>query len=650
MMPGAPRSLLFVVLAGVAFGLLLFAPRRALADERDLQVAIVVGNNRSPSLERAELRYADDDAAKYAALIGSAYGAGHVELLVRLDADSSRLFPLQTSAAHPPTRAELDAAIARVAARAAEAKARGSSVVFTFVFAGHGDVEDGRGFVELEDGRFFREDLEAMITKIPAKRVHVILDACNSVYMLAARKPGGTRFATPEDVEQSMRARMDHVGTFLSTSADSQVYEWSQIESGVFSHVVRSGLSGAADLNGDGRITYGELRAFARIASGGIPNPRFRPRVYARGPGGRDDEVIFEPRAAPAERRLALTAGPERRVTVLDANEVPLVDVRLEAGFAPKVTLPATAKDDAGFTLVERENKSAERRTAIAQADDHSGLIARAEAAPGPVARSAARPFELLFSAPFGPRAVAQLPPEQASEEVYGVSSEDRERMARLLDAAAGFKHDERIMTGIIFGGLGMIVGGSGAYLLAQQSSAADPNAARTEGEVLLALGGVSAGFGAYKLLSASDMEARRDAFLAALHDRPEAFELAVRNAEAQLMKDADHQRTLREISSTVAIALGGVITAGGVIGVVSPPGAGTTPQEAANARSAFWLLVADGAFTATVGVGALFIHSEPERLWELWTHEPSRQAAPPPVQVEPFVGLGGGGIRGTFR
>jgi hypothetical protein len=222
--------------------------------------------------------------------------------------------------------------------------------------------------------------------------------------------------------------------------------------------------------------------------------------------------------------------------------------------------------------------------------------------------------------------------------------------MARLLDAAAGFKHDERVMSGFIFGGLGLIVGGSGAYLLAQQSTAADPNATRTEGEVLLALGGVGAGFGVYKLLSASDMEARRDAFLAALHDRPEAFELAVRNAEAQLMKDADQQRTLREMTSTVAIALGGLIAAGGVVGVVSPPGQGATPQQASNAHSAFWLLVADGAFTASVGVGALFIRSEPERLWELWTHEPSRQPAPPPVQIEPFVGLGGGGIRGTFR
>jgi hypothetical protein len=115
-------------------------------------------------------------------------------------------------------------------------------------------------------------------------------------------------------------------------------------------------------------------------------------------------------------------------------------------------------------------------------------------------------------------------------------------------------------------------------------------------------------------------------------------------------MEDAAHQRTLREVASTAAIALGGLMTAGGVVGVVSPPGQGMTPQQASEARSAFWLVVADVAFTAAVGVGALFIRSEPERLWELWTHEPSRLAPPPPVQVEPFVGLGGAGVRGTFR
>jgi len=42
------------------------------------------------------------------------------------------------------------------------------------------------------------------------------------------------------------------VGVFLSTSAESEVFGWSELQSGVFSHAVRSGLMGAADANHDG--------------------------------------------------------------------------------------------------------------------------------------------------------------------------------------------------------------------------------------------------------------------------------------------------------------------------------------------------------------------------------------------------------------
>jgi hypothetical protein len=135
-----------------AFAMTVLAPALARAAGPETRLAIVVGNNGSTTLGRAELRYADDDAAKYAALFASSSQEG-------------------------------------------------------------------------------------------------------DVYMLVARKPGGTKFTTPEEIERSMAARLAHVGTFVSTSADAQVYEWSRIESGVFSHSVRSGLSGAADLDGDGRIS-----------------------------------------------------------------------------------------------------------------------------------------------------------------------------------------------------------------------------------------------------------------------------------------------------------------------------------------------------------------------------------------------------------
>jgi hypothetical protein len=630
-------------------GAWLWSPS-ASADPGDVRLSIVVGNNGSATLERAELRYADDDAAKYATLLGST-STGKVELLTRFDADSARLFPSQVDAATPPTRAALDAAVARVAAQAKDASAAGKRVVFTFVFAGHGDVEQGRGFLELEDGRFFREDLEAMIATVPSTVTHVLLDSCNSVYMVASRKPGGTRFATPQDVEESMRARMANVGTFLSTSADAEVFEWSQIESGVFSHVVRSGLAGAADLNGDGRITYGELRAFARVAVEGIPNPRFRPRIYARGPGGRDDEVLFETRAAASDQKFSLAAGPERRVTMLDDNEVPLVDVRLERGFGATVVLPASGTQ--AFTLVEQEGQGPLRRTALAKADPGGVLIARADAPPSPAARGS-RSFELLFAAPFGPNAVAALPAEDAAKEVYGVSIEERERMRRLLEAAGGYKRDERIALGVIGTGLGVAFAGFGASLLATPEAAGSSrDGLNIEGGVFLGAGAFGLGYGLFNLLTTSSMEDRRDEFVAALHARPEAFDVAVRNAENQLSKEADAQRGLRKTMGYLSAGVGGLLVAVGVAAEVAANGE-SVPNAAADLRWAGGMGLAFGAGEIVLGLGMLAIRSEPERLWDLWSSEPSTVLAPRPnsqtsLRLRPMVGLGSLGLAGTF-
>ncbi|MDF2694746.1 MAG: hypothetical protein K0S65_3129, partial [Labilithrix sp.] len=170
----------FALAFAAALGTWMLAPSAARAADNETRLAIVIGNNGSATLGRSELRYADDDAAKYASLFASTSVEGNVELLTRFDADSTRLFPAQAKRSTPPTRASLNAAITRIGLLAEAAKKRGERVVFTFVFAGHGDVEDGRGFLELEDGRFFRDDLEAMLARIPATRAHVLLDACNS--------------------------------------------------------------------------------------------------------------------------------------------------------------------------------------------------------------------------------------------------------------------------------------------------------------------------------------------------------------------------------------------------------------------------------------------------------------------------------------
>lgn len=626
----------------IGFALAFFVSTSAWAKE--VRLAIVVGNNGSSTLGRAELRYADDDAAKYAALFSSTSDSADVELLSRFDGDTTRLFPSLAARAAAPTRAALDAAVGRIRARAEAARARGDHVVFTFVFAGHGDVEGGRGFLELEDGRFFREDLEALLTRIPATRAHVLLDACNSVYMLVARKPGGTRFTTPEEIQRSMEARLAHVGTFVSTSADAQVYEWSRIESGVFSHSVRSGLSGAADLDGDGRITYGELRAFVRIAAEGIPNARFRPRLFARGPGGSDDEVVFEPRAAGVSRELSLPAGAERRVTVLDEQEVPLIDVRLERGFGTKVYVPSSGRPDGGrsFTLVEHEDGEPARRLELVRGDD--GLRRSEDEGPTLAARDAGRPFELLFSRAYGPRAVAALPADSTSNsDVYGVTKEDRDRMRRLLDAAAENRRDLRIVEGT--GGLafGTTAVGIGVAAWLTPSDASDRRVKDIVGGSLIGVGAIGL-LSAAQLVTPSEMEKRRDAFIRAANGSPEAMNIAVRDAELELLDMAAIARRHRIAEGIVSLVFGALQIGGGITLAVT--------KDTPNMQ---WLaggLIASGIGSHATAIGRFAVRSEEERMMDLWQNErtarPHAPAASGPA-LSPRIGVGGLGLEGTF-
>src|SRR5581483_5812513 len=118
----------------------------------------------------------------------------------------------------PPTRGALEAESNRLARAISAARARGERTAFYFVFAGHGDVDNGRGYLELEDARIDGSFLEhRVVEQIPADTKHLLLDSCNSFFVVNPRKPGGRRWATPADMALGFSARHPEVGLFLST-------------------------------------------------------------------------------------------------------------------------------------------------------------------------------------------------------------------------------------------------------------------------------------------------------------------------------------------------------------------------------------------------------------------------------------------------
>src|SRR5262245_39639804 len=138
--------------------------------------ALIVTNNRSASLDRPDLQYADDDGARYHALFRSVASDENVLLLTRFDRGSQQTYAELAAMVRPPQMAELQTAVTKLRQHIERAQKAGHQTTFYFVFAGHGDVDHGKGFLELEDGKLDADFLEhQIIEKIPADVQHIVL-------------------------------------------------------------------------------------------------------------------------------------------------------------------------------------------------------------------------------------------------------------------------------------------------------------------------------------------------------------------------------------------------------------------------------------------------------------------------------------------
>ncbi|MBL8610273.1 MAG: caspase family protein, partial [Myxococcales bacterium] len=207
------------VTLALALALALGAGRaRADAPARPAKAtfALIVGANQSVDANLAPLKYADDDAARYLDLF-RLLGA-RTYLLSRLDDNTRRLHPQAAAEAEEPKRAPFDRAVAQLAADVAQANQRGVETVVYFVYAGHGNVKDGQGYITLEDARITGGELSQVVQKIPAARVHLVVDACASYFLAYSRGPGGERRAL-EGFRASALTQDPRVGVLLSTSS-----------------------------------------------------------------------------------------------------------------------------------------------------------------------------------------------------------------------------------------------------------------------------------------------------------------------------------------------------------------------------------------------------------------------------------------------
>lgn len=331
----------------VFVGLLALVAIPRAAQARTRLYAVVIAQNRSVDPGVRPLRYADDDGVNDWELLSLL--AERASLFVVMDAETARLHPAAVPHAEVPDRAAIIGRLREYDAEMAADAARGDDPELLFIYAGHGDVDaTGQGYINLNDGHFTRADLfHEVIAPSSAHFVHVVIDACKSYFMVSSRGSGWRddsvdpahdrgdaqvrAFLQAEQLDRYPRA-----GVIVATSGAEETHEWSRYQGGILSHELRSALAGAADVNGDGRIEYSELRAFLAAANARVSNPEARLQVFSRPPPLDRHHPLIDLRTADdashRARFLHFGTGLAGRFDIEDARGVRYADLNKESG------------------------------------------------------------------------------------------------------------------------------------------------------------------------------------------------------------------------------------------------------------------------------------------------------------------------------
>ena len=390
---------LAILLALASLCLLWVGPVHGAAKRpRNAVFALIMGVNRSVDADLKTLVYADDDAVRYQELF-RALGA-RTQLLARLDRETTAMSPQAAAEALPPTHASLGKVVAQLAAEIATARERGVKTTLYVLYAGHGNVDGDVSYLTLEDARLSGAQLaREILDPIDADENHLIVDACYSYLLVGERGPGGERRKVEGFSATSELGRRSNLGLLLSTSSGDESHEWGAFQAGIFSHEVRSGLYGAADLDGDGSITYAEIASFLDRANQAIVNEKFRPRVFARASAASAQLLDLRPGLG---RSLAVDADfPSAHYLIEDQRGVRFVDFHNAKGRGLRLVRPGGASP-----LYVRSMEDGKELT-VPASDESIALVASEFADPRVSQRGAAHhAFSLIFSLPF----------EQASE------------------------------------------------------------------------------------------------------------------------------------------------------------------------------------------------------------------------------------------
>ena len=321
------------------------------ASAADRRFAVVVGFNGSDDPELEHLAYADDDAMRYSQLLS--HFSERVELLTELDAESRALWG--GAAPVRPSRAAVMRAIKDVRRDMAQARAEGDRPILYFVYSGHGNYDaEGKGYVHLQDGRFTTRDLYGQVIGSGGSDdpVVLIVDACNASLLVHSRGSRRRRVASTSLKLENY----PHVGVILASSSVGETHEWGKYLSGIFSHEVRSGLLGPADVDDDGKITFAELAAFVASANAQVTNPTVRVTPYIRPPLAAPGLALIDLNTARFPARVRIEGEVQGKAHLVNGELLRVADFNRARGHSfwlaiPRGSTHALVHDDVEYVV-----------------------------------------------------------------------------------------------------------------------------------------------------------------------------------------------------------------------------------------------------------------------------------------------------------
>jgi hypothetical protein len=213
-------------------------------------VAIIVGIQNYKRLAKAD--FADQDATKFAEYAHRALGIPKDKIKILIDAEADQSALLKTFRNWLPLNVN-----------------KGKTEIFVF-YSGHGlPSTDGKSIYFLphaadqdllDETAIDQKKIIAAIQSAQPKSVTMFVDSCYS-----GQSRNGSQLlagAKPVILKNSELGYPPEFTVFTASASDQISSASNDLQHGIFSFYLMKGMEGAADINKDGNITYGEMQQY----------------------------------------------------------------------------------------------------------------------------------------------------------------------------------------------------------------------------------------------------------------------------------------------------------------------------------------------------------------------------------------------------